>query len=358
MNVDWFFQGTEEYKYITIRSTVIKVLSLIAVFLFVNDVNDYIFYAGISCVAIAGNNILNIIGLIKKKIKISFKRLNITSHLKPVLILLCTTLSIELYTLFDTTMIGALCDDAAVGYYTNSMRIVKTVIALIAAVGGVLLPRLSMYYSNGEIDKCKETVNKVLNLMLFFIIPAGVGIGFCASEIIILMYGKAFSPAILTLQIGSLLVYVLGLSNLFGTQILLTFKDEKKLLIATIIGAVSNLVMNYFFIKLFAQNGAVVASIISELLVTLITLFYASKHIKISISKKGLLSSVISTIIMIIFILILKIIIKNLYVLLALEVIIGFSVYFVMALITKNPALYEAINAMKQIIKPDRDNSV
>ena len=59
--MDWFYQGREEFKYIAIRSFVVKLLSLVAIFVFVKEEQDYIIYALISCLAIGGNNIYNII---------------------------------------------------------------------------------------------------------------------------------------------------------------------------------------------------------------------------------------------------------------------------------------------------------
>ena len=40
-NNDWFYRGVEKYKYITIRSTLIKILSLVAIFVFVRDKSDF-----------------------------------------------------------------------------------------------------------------------------------------------------------------------------------------------------------------------------------------------------------------------------------------------------------------------------
>ena len=48
INIDWFYQGMEEYVYIICRSTAIKLISLIAILFFVKDRSDYVLYALIS----------------------------------------------------------------------------------------------------------------------------------------------------------------------------------------------------------------------------------------------------------------------------------------------------------------------
>ena len=86
INIDWFYQGNEEYAYIAKRSFVIKLISLVAMFTLVRYESDAIAYALISSLAIGGNHIFNIINLKKYKLKSNFKKLNVKRHLKPILI--------------------------------------------------------------------------------------------------------------------------------------------------------------------------------------------------------------------------------------------------------------------------------
>ena len=74
VNVDWFYQGIQEYKYIAIRSLAIKVCSLIAIFAFVRTSDDYIIYALISSGALVGNYLFNIIR-IRKYVRLELENL-------------------------------------------------------------------------------------------------------------------------------------------------------------------------------------------------------------------------------------------------------------------------------------------
>lgn len=55
----WFYQGIEDFKYITIRALVVRTLSLIALFIFVKEKTDLFYYAAISVLAEVGGNIFN-----------------------------------------------------------------------------------------------------------------------------------------------------------------------------------------------------------------------------------------------------------------------------------------------------------
>lgn len=336
INVDWIYQGCEQYRYIAIRSFIIKLCALICVLLFVRNSNDYIIYALLSSLAICGNNICNIAYLRKMNVRITFEHLVIFRHIKPVLSLFCTTLAIEIYTLLDTTMISALCTKENVTFYNYSMRITRALIVVVAAIGGVLLPRLTYYYKRNELEQCKKTIENVLNILLFLLIPCCVWLFTSSREVILTLYGNDYIPSISVLKISTLLIVTLGFSNLFGTQILVTFGKENKLLLATIIGAISNTIMNYFLIRIYQGKGAAVASVISETLVTLITFYYARNAINFKIDLSDLLSIILSSIFMGIGLIFIKSLCNNVILCLILEIIVAGMIYIPFTYLLKN----------------------
>ena len=60
-NNTWLFEGLEKFDYISIRNLIFKFLSLLLLFIFVRDNEDYLKYALITIVGTAGNYLLNII---------------------------------------------------------------------------------------------------------------------------------------------------------------------------------------------------------------------------------------------------------------------------------------------------------
>ena len=344
ISVDWFYQGYEEYGYITKRSFIIKLVSLIAMFLFVRQENDAIAYALISSLATGGNNVFNIIHLKKYNLETDFRKINIKRHLKPIFIMFGSVIAVELYTMLDTTMIGILCDSSSVGYYTNSMKLIKLLIAVVTAIGGVLLPRLSQYYAEGKLNECEIIVNKVFRVMLFLFVPCEIGIILTSPLIMPVMFGDSFIPAVTTLKIAALLICTLGFSNLFGTQILLTFGEEKKLLCCTILGAVSNVIMNAILIPQYQQNGAAVASVISEILVTMMSFVFSYKYIKIHLTPGYILSVGLSSIAMAVAVVMVMKIPTNQLLSLILSVASGAICYLAISIITQNSELVELRN--------------
>ena len=60
IGMEWLYKGLEEYSYITIRSIIVKVISVGAMFLLVKSKEDYVIYGGISIFASSASNVLNL----------------------------------------------------------------------------------------------------------------------------------------------------------------------------------------------------------------------------------------------------------------------------------------------------------
>ena len=161
-NVDWFYQGMEEYGYITIRSVIIKILTLIGIFTFVKTKDDLVPYALLSSIALAGNNIVNVIHLKKYLVKIDLHKIELKRHIRPLLVLLSTGFAVELYTKLDTTTLGMLTSEECVGYYNYATKITSIVVNLAASVSTILLPRFSLYREQNRLDQLKKTMEKSL----------------------------------------------------------------------------------------------------------------------------------------------------------------------------------------------------
>lgn len=346
-NVEWFYQGQEAFKYIAARSFVVKIISLCALFLFVRTEADYVRYMLLVCMTTGVNYMINMVQLKKFGVHIQLHGLDLRVHLKPVLILLGTTVAIEMYTMLDTTMIGMMCAEENVGYYTNAMKLVKIVIMVITAIGGVLLPHLSTYYMHGDYQGCSNIVKKVFQVMFFLFLPCCVGLFLTSDVLMVALFGESFAAAGVTMRIASLLTLALGFSNLFGTQVLLTFGEEKKLLICTIVGAVSNVLMNLWLIPRYQQNGAAVASVVSESLVTILSVVFAGKYITLKLETDIMTKTIISTIVMGIAVWAVLQMEIGLLGQLVIAVLAGITMYFVMNIVLKNRMLEE----LKSVIR-------
>ncbi len=344
-NVDWFYQGIEDFQYITVRSFIIKLISLFLMFAFVKNHDDYIIYGLLQSLAVAGNYLFNFIH-IRKFCKIENRSLSFSRHIKPIFVLTATQLAISIYGLLDITMLGAMCNNKTVGYYTNVQKLMYTIATITASLGGALLPELVSSYNSRDILRVKRISEKSLNFIISLTFPISVGVIFISQDLVYILFGREFSPAIKTLQIYAPFIVFSTIGNLFGTQLLMTFNEEQKLLNTTLIGAITDFILNLFMIKIFAQNGATFSSVIAELLVTAFQIYYVEKICKIEIDKSNLLSTISSTLLMILSLIIILNVMSSSLLRLVVSVALGMITYFIACIITKN----EFVMMIKRII--------
>jgi len=174
-----------------------------------------------------------------------------------------------------------------------------------------------------------------------------VGMFLLSDTIIPLLFGASFENAIPTFRIATFLILVLGYSNLFGTQVLVSFDAENKMLISTLCGAITNFVLNLLLIPRYYQNGAIVASVISEILVTWLTFKFAKKYVQVVISKRRLLGVLLGIIVMVIVVLVNKFIWENAIIELLIAIVLGGISYILVSLSVDN----DLKNMIKAFIK-------
>lgn len=278
MGMEWLYQAMEEYRYIAVRSALFQVGALAAMFIFVRDGTDVTSYAVITLAASSGSYILNFINA-RKYIHLNRDvHYEVGRHLKPLLWLFAMAVSIELYTVLDTTMLGFLKGDTAVGLYTAAIKVERMVNTLITSVGVVLIPRLSFYIGQGEREKISTLVDRAYNYVFMLSIPAAAGLFMLSDEIILLFSGSHFAPAGLTMRIMAPIVILIPFSVMTNQQTFVPMGKEKLILQSTLVGAVTNFTLNSILIPRFAENGAAMATVISELAVAVMCFVNVRKY--------------------------------------------------------------------------------
>ncbi|MGI6094995.1 MAG: flippase [Lachnospiraceae bacterium] len=270
-NIDWVYQGIEEYKYIMVRSFAIKIISFVFIVIFVRNQDDYLFYAFASVLGVALNYVLNVFHL-RKILKFRLRGLNLQQHMKVLIVLFSSSIAVEIYTLSDITMLTMMTDKIHVGYYSNAINGIKTIKDMIVAVCAVFLPRLSYYYSQKIEDQFKALAEKGVKILLFFSLPAATGCFLLADKIVVILFGADFANAILTVRILTVSIVTIGISNFIGYQILVVVGKEKIMLIISSFGTIFNIFLNYFLIRNYAHNGAAIASATTEIIVCIMYL--------------------------------------------------------------------------------------
>ena len=330
-NIDWFYQGMEEYVYISVRSFIVKIASFGLMLLFVKDESDYLIYALILCIATAGNNLWNAWNLRKyislegichsRQGKVADTGLHIGKHMRPVMILLASSIATDIYTMLDSVMLEYYYGETNVGYYSNAVKIVS--------------------YKQKDYKTGNALINRGTQILLLLALPCAAGLLATAEYVVPLLFGRAFDPAIPTLRILSVLILIFSIAYFLGHIILTATGMEKMILRATVTGAVVNVCANFALIPVLKQDGAAIASVLSEAVVTVILLVHAKKYYILKFSRHYILTLTIALLAMLAVTFGLEQLITNRVWMVLFVIAVAGVVYFAVLIILRNEIVEE-----------------
>lgn len=285
IGVNWFYSALEQYSYITIRSLVFKVLSILFMFLLVHKQGDYLLYAAITVLATGGSNILNFLHL---RHYISLRPVgsyDLKKHMKPIFLFFGSAVASSIYTNLDLVMLRFLSTVTEVGYYQVTVKVKMLLTTLVTSLGAVLLPRLSYYAQQGKDEEFKDITVKAFNFILIFASAITVYFIVFAKETIMVLSGPAFLNAVMPLQIIMPSILFIGLSYVTGLQILIPLMKEKKMLISYIIASILDFLLNLFIIPSWKASGAAFSTAFAEFIVLIVQSFYLIYFLKTIIKR-------------------------------------------------------------------------
>lgn len=350
IGVSWLYSALEEYTYITTMAILFKIIAIGMMFTFVHTKEDYIVYGAITVFASGGSYVLNFFRLHKFIYFRPLGNYDFRRHLRPILVFFAMSVATTIYTNLDKVMLGFLKTDADTGYYDAAVKTKNILVSLVTSLGTVLLPRLSFYIEAGKIEEFKKMISKAINFVLLISLPVSIYFVFYAKESILLLSGEAYMGAVMPMCIITPTIILIGLTNVFGIQVLVPTGREDKVLKSVAAGAVTDLILNMIYIPRYAASGAALGTLIAEVVVLIVQVFYLSKllnEIKREIHGGKIIGSVMTASVII---LLLKdrILFKSPFYTLAVSAVIFFGIYVGMLLILRETLVLEIF---KPIIK-------
>ena len=282
LDINWFFFGLEQFKLTVIRNTIVKILTVIAIFIFVKKPTDLWIYTIIMSVGTLISQLM-VWPFIKKYIIWVRPNLKgILTHLKPNLTLFIPVLAVSIYKIMDKIMLGALTSTLQVGYYENSEKLINIPLSIITALGTVMLPRMTNLIANNKGDAFKSYINISLKFVMFIAIGSMVGLTAIASNFIPLFLGDEFIECISVVSLLSVTILFVSWANVIRTQYLIPRQRDKVFIISTLLGAMVNVIANLILIPSYGAIGAAIGTIFAEASVALYQTFKVRKELEIT----------------------------------------------------------------------------
>ena len=348
INIAWLYQGLEDFKTTVVKNIIIKLITILSIFIFVKTKEDLVLYILINSIAQIVNSLVlwkNVKKIVIYK-KIDLKR--IRNRFKPIIVLFVPVASMYLYTYVDKIILGFLSNESEVGIYSQSETIVKLITTIITSLGIVLLPRISKLVGKQNIDEIRKKIIDSIKFVLFLGLPMTFGLIFCADLIVPWFLGNDFTKSSLLIKILSPLLLIIGLSSVTGQAVLVPMNKQKEYIISIVIGALINITINFILIPRFDSVGASVGTIIAELTVCTIQQIIVFKILRLSILEiiKSSYKFFISASIMALVLLLLKNQFSSNIIDSLLYILVGIITYFSLLLITGDYYLKKIISSI------------
>ena len=295
MGCEWLFRGLEEFRFLAVSMLICKILSFIGIILFVTSEQQVVQYAVFSVLTTYGSSIICFCAL-HRHVDLSFHiRVN-KSHFKPLIVFFLMSCAVYVYSDLDLTMLGFMRTEFETGLYSVAAK-VKSVLAM---TGGIvwasILPTATRIWKEDAREQFESLAGKTIMIVcgIQFLLTV-VCVAF-AREIILVIGGESYLGAVTAFRILLLSLIPIGASNILGGQVLIPAGRENRLLRAEVVGAVFNFAANLIVIPIYSIEGAACTTVVSEVIVWLICLYYVKKDLRMDLGPVLILKSIRKTI--------------------------------------------------------------
>ena len=345
LGVSWFYTAIEDFKFITVRGLIIRVLFVVALFLFVKSKEDLLIYGIIIVGSTVGNDLINFIHLRKfiNIFKLNWSKVNIFRHLKPSFSIFVLNLSVSLYVQLNPVMLGFLSDNTQVGYYTAGSKLSNIILSVVTSMATVLIPHVSNMIQAHDTEKFKQLITKVYHYYMALALPFTAGLIVLSVPLTLVICGNSFYEASYVTAITAPVIVFISITNIIGLQVLYPYGKENYVTYSTIGGAVINLIVDIPLIWLWGSKGAAIATFCAELAVLLIQVRLGRRYIPFKYFDDSIKLYVLSSILMGVAVFLTSGLFNKPIIQLLIPTCVGIVVYFLILYYKKDDILFSVL---------------
>lgn len=286
-DISWLFMGLEDFQKIVLKNSLVKIATVICIFVFVkseDDVNKYILILALG--TLLGN--LTFWPYLKHLIiRVKLSSLNLIKHIKPTLSLFIPQIAIPFYTQLDKIILGAMGKETDAGFYNYSDSLIRLALTLVTSVGTVMLPHVANAFADGKDVEVKKMIEKSFNFVSFLSIGMAFGIASIALQFGPFFYGAAYKPVGRVMLLEAPVIILIAWASVIGNQYLIPTRQTNIYSISVLLGAGVNIIFCIPLILKWGLYGAMLITVISESVVTGYQLICVRKQLAINVFLKN-----------------------------------------------------------------------
>ena len=336
--VEWMNEALEDYRFITIKSMVVKFLYIVSIFIFIKS-DQLIRYGLIVSITYIVDNLLSFL-YITKRSGLTIKNLNFKRHLKPLLLVFLITNISLLYAQSDKIMLGLMISETAVTTYNLPNYIVTSIYNVIISIFVVSIARLNDLLNNKSEKDYATLFNLISRTFYLLFIPVMFYVFSVSKEIIVLYGAGYYNDCIIPLRVFSIVIIINSFVYIQREGVVYLYEKEKQIILFNLIGGLFNFLSNIilYYTGLFTPTLSIITLFFAYLIVFFLLKRYIKRQINPNleiISKRIGLYFIFSLPVFLIYYLVRIVFISNVMRLVMTLFIFGF-VYLVLLLLFKD----------------------
>lgn len=349
-SIEWMNEAYEEFRFITIKTIIIRTLNVILIFLLVRNAGDYLAYVWIITLFWFFSYGASFV-YAQKHVTLSFKDLfcglKLKQYIVPLFYILILNNTVILYTVADRTMLGHFCGTADVAYYSIGQKIIEILNYLLLAAVYVTIPRLSLYLGQNK-ELYERGLQRVMRLTLMIVCPIAIGLFMFSEEVVLLLAGKQYMDAVPSLRIFAIRAISIAVGTILYNQVIFLHRKEKLLVVFNLICGGLNILLNFVFLKYLNPEIAIATTLLSEIIFQTICFIYIKRKLNIVTGFFDCrnLKYLCGSLFFIPIILLLNYIIDQLYLYLSLSILLCIAFYLFVLYVTKDEFYVELKHKM------------
>lgn len=277
----WLYQGMENMKFLAYSNLFIKILMIIAVFLFINPQNGIFTYLLIITIAQIANGLICFYNA-KIKFNVHIEKpswIYLKKSLASGWALFLSNASLSLYSTGNSFLLGLFVTSVEVGYYSAAEKIIKAGIAFIGPLSQAIYPRFAklavdaknlFFIYSKKIFFYMGLFGFALSLAIYILCPIAVKV----------LFGSNFEMTILLIRIMSPIPLMVSLSNVLGTQIMLPLGRDQDFTKILFLGGVLNISIVLIFAHVIGSSASALALLFTETFITISMFYYINTKIR------------------------------------------------------------------------------
>ncbi len=210
-----------------------------------------------------------------------------------------------------------------------------------------MVPRMASTFATGDRKQINKYIKNSFNFVFIISFPMMFGIASISKAFVPIFFGNGYDKVSLLIMIFCPMLILMGIENVIGTQYLLPSKRQKEFTISVLSGVIANLILNSIFIRLWSSVGASVATILSQLVVDAVQIYYVRNEINFKPLIRLIVRYLFASLIMFGICSIVKIFVKTGVLTIILQCSIGLLVYVGLLILLKDRFMRSIIDKVK-----------